>query len=63
LWGRSVDRQADWSAVKHRLYRYSDEFREDSEYHAMIASKYKDLQQPATIKVIVEDSNGKKLSE
>jgi hypothetical protein len=33
LWGRAVDKDADWAAVKHRLHNYAPEFDEDNKYH------------------------------
>jgi len=36
LWSNAVDRKADWSPVKHRLYSYAKEFKEDDEHHARL---------------------------
>lgn len=38
---RAMDNKANWQAVKHRLYSYAPEFREDEEYHAQMKAKEK----------------------
>lgn len=43
LWGRSVDRQAHWESVKHRLHRYGPEFKED-DLHAASLRKIESLE-------------------
>lgn len=63
LWFRSVEKKFDWSPVKHRLYRYSPEFQEDSEYNAAIAAKAREGADNGNVQYIVVDTTGKKLNE
>lgn len=39
LWGRAVDKEADWSAIRHRLHSYAPEFDEDNKYHARLKAE------------------------
>lgn len=64
LWGRAVEKQVDWAPVKHRLWRYSPEFKEDFEFHATIASQIKNSDgNDGKTQYIVVDTTGKKLSD
>lgn len=64
LWERAVDKQVDWAPVKHRLWRYSPEFKEDYEFHASIASQIKNAESgDGKVQYIVVDTTGKKLSD
>ena len=33
LWGKAVDKQADWKAVHFMLHTYGDEYKDSDKYH------------------------------
>lgn len=39
LWGRAVDKDAEWNAVKWMLHNYDQEFDEANKYHARLKAE------------------------
>lgn len=63
MFSRAVDNKSNWAAVKHRLYSYAPEFKQDDEYQAALKAKEKgDVSVPQE-RYIVLDSNLVRVSE